>query len=193
MNASQLLCRQLSAVNDILHDLAGDLTPAEWQAQPIPGQNTVGFTAWHVAATTDWAIHTFLRGIPRLAEEEPWRSRILNTCWIPFGMLPDEADAVAAATTPTDVLAYADEVLVAGTGWVSSLSDADLDVVSNDRAHIQTRMAYRLDAYLKEIEDMFSQPRWRVLAGACSGHCRMHLGELELMKRALRGGAPPAT
>src|SRR5258706_13189291 len=75
MHATELLARQFSSVNQILHDLADDLTPDELIARILPRTNLLAFELWHVARTQDWALQTLARGAPELIDEPRWQGR----------------------------------------------------------------------------------------------------------------------
>jgi hypothetical protein len=78
------------------------------------------------------------------------------------------------------VLAYADVVLAESKSWLSTLHDADLDRVPDNRGHLARHPAYRTAAYLTEVENMWKH----TLADVISidiGHARGHLGEARLV------------
>ncbi|MEO8168456.1 MAG: hypothetical protein ABI623_09425, partial [bacterium] len=70
-----------------LVDALRDVTPAEWVARPYAGANLLGFTAWHVPAVQDWALHTWMRGLPELRGRPDLADRPgINPPFAPFGM-----------------------------------------------------------------------------------------------------------
>ena len=63
MRATALLQRQLTSVNGILHDVAGDLTAEESITRIQPHTNLLAFDLWHIARAQDWAAQTLARGV----------------------------------------------------------------------------------------------------------------------------------
>ena len=187
MNAIALLKYQLAGITSILHEVAGDLTTEEWLSRPAPGQNLTGFTLWHIPTTQDWTIQTWIRNVSEVRERPDWAGRGgLNVSRLAFGLTLAEADAVAHATNPADLLAYADAVLAENLPWLETLTEAALDQAPDNRAHLGRHPAYQSPGYRAEVDDMWDQPVWRLLAGACIGHCREHLGEVMGFKEILR-------
>ena len=180
MRAVEVLARQLQLVTAGLQSLATEISPDEWLCRPGPGQNLVGFTVLHIPCTQDWAINTWMRNLDDVRQRPEWAAKLAASQAAPFGMSLAEADEMARAVTPADALAYSDAVLEETVAWLQSLSDDDLENVPETHAHQQRRTAYRSPGYVEEIEGMREQQYWRLLSGACVGHCRGHLGELEL-------------
>ncbi len=183
MDTNAYIAAQLTGATNMMKALLADVTEAEWRSRPAPGQNLFGFTAWHMPATQDWALRVALRGLPMLGSRAEWASRGLGLCPIPFGMPAAEADAVAMATTPADVLAYAGAVLEDALAVLSTLDAAALDAIPP--------ASYRLShsdvpAYREVTANMEGWPAWRLFASPSTGHVRGHLGELDLVKAMLR-------
>jgi DinB superfamily len=187
MDAVTLLRDQLTRVNAILHDVVGDLRPGEWTARAAPGQNRLGFTLWHIPASQDWTVHTWIRNVAEVRDREPWaRVGSLDRLGLAFGMSLVEADAIAEGVGPADTLAYADAVLAEILAWLSPLSDADLARVPDSRAHLTRHPAYGSARYRAEVQGMWDQPLGPLIAGDV-GHGRAHLGEARLVKELVRG------
>ncbi len=185
MDAAALLQQQLRVAHRAIRAAAADISPSEWSAAPFPQANPPGFLAWHMVATQDWALHTWLRGLPDV------RSRLglsgIDPMHGPFGMTATEAEAVARGATPAVVGEYADAVLASGLEWLRTLAPADLDAVPSGRAHVQhVPAAHETDSYLAEIADMYDFPVWRMIAGPCFGHIRDHGGEIRTMLAMMR-------
>ena len=53
MNVSNYLVKQFKNLNGVFRHLASDLTEAEWLARPGLGQNTLGYSVWHIPRTHD--------------------------------------------------------------------------------------------------------------------------------------------
>jgi len=187
MELGTYILRQMEGVNAALRGLIADVSAEEWCSAAGPGMNPVGFTAWHVASIQDWAINTWMRNRETVRSRPEWVARGMMTSFLPFGMSLDTAFELARATSPTDVLAYADAVLEDAGSLLATLSADAFDEVPANKAHLADPR-YNQPGYLNEVADMYEQPYWRLFSGACSGHCRGHLGELELALSIMRGG-----
>ena len=187
MHATELLARQFSSVNQILHDLADDLTPDELIARILPRTNLLAFDLWHVARTQDWALQTLVRGVPELIDEPRWQGRgRLATHGIGVGLSEAEADDLARNLAAADVLAYADAVHQTILTWLSASGDEDLSREPDVPVHLQRYPIYLEPAMREEVPWMFQHPQvWRCLAPAL-GHARDHLAKVELLKLQLR-------
>ena len=185
MDLATYVIRQMEGVRSALGGLIAGVTPDEWAAAAAPGQNPVGFTAWHVPSIQDWAMNTWMRNQPTLRSRPEWAAKGLSESFLPIGMDFDAALAIARATEPVAVLAYADAVLDDARAFLATLRPDDFDRRPPNRAHLADER-YHHPGYLAEIDDMYEQPFWRVFAGACTGHCRAHIGELELALALIR-------
>jgi hypothetical protein len=185
MELSTYIVRQMEGVRSLLGALLADISPAEWITAPAPGQNPIGFTAWHVPSIQDWALHTWMQDLVPVRSRPEWRGRGMMQSFLPIGMSVETACEVSFATDPASVLAYADVVLEAARDFLAALPPATFDELPPNRLHLADDR-YHAPGYLAEIEDMYEQPYWRIFAGACTGHCRGHLGELELGLQLIR-------
>ena len=187
MDAISVLRGQITGVYGLFTSTLKDIAPAEWTARPNAAANLIGFTAWHVPAVQDWALHTWMRGLPDLRGNSSMASRPgINPPFAAFGMSAEEADRIAAAVAPADVLAYADVVHAAAMQLLDGLDDAALDRVPDTRAHGTRLPRHQTPGYLAEVDDMYDLPVWRLLAGPCFGHAREHVGEIRTNLQALR-------
>lgn len=187
MRATTLLAQQCVSVNQILHDLADDLTPDDLTTRVLRQTNLLAFDLWHVARTQDWATQTLARGIPEVIDEPRWQGRgRLVTHGIGVGMTENQADELARSLALSDILAYADAVHQALISWLGILSDDALEDHPDVPAHLARYPVYLEPAMRAEVPWMFTQPPlWRCLAPAI-GHNRDHLAEMDLLKRQLR-------
>jgi hypothetical protein len=187
MRATDLLARQFASVNQILHEVAGDLTPAELTTRVLPETNLLAFDLWHVARTQDWAVQTLARGAPEVVEDPRWQGRgRLATEGIGVGLSAAEADDLARSLALADILEYADAVHQAILGWLGALPDEALDGQPDVPAHLARHPVYLEAAMRAEVPWMFERPPlWRCLNPAL-GHDRDHLAEMDLLKRQLR-------
>ncbi|HEY1390860.1 MAG TPA: DinB family protein [Ktedonobacterales bacterium] len=187
MRATDLLTRQYASVNQILHDVGDDLTPAELTTRVLPRTNLLAFDLWHVARTQDWALQTLVRGVPELIDEPRWQGRgRLATHGIGVGLSEAEADEIARSLTLADILEYADAVHQNLLAWLSTISDDELSREPDVPAQLQRYPVYLEPAMREEVPWMFQRPQvWRCLAPAL-GHARDHLAEMDMLKRQLR-------
>lgn len=185
MRATELLERQFGAVNQILHDLAGDLTAQELTARVLPHTNLLGFDLWHVARTQDWALQTLVRGIPEIISEPRWE-RLLLASGIGVGLSEAQADDLAQQVVLSVILEYADAAHQAIIRWLRKASDRELQRTPDVPQHLARYSVYLEQAMRDEVPWMFERPQvWRCLAPAL-GHVRDHLAEMDLLKRQLR-------
>jgi len=184
MRATELLERQFSSVNQILHDLADNLTPEELVTRALPNTNLIGFDLWHVARTQDWALQTLVRGIPEIISDPRWE-RLLAP-GVGVGLSEAQADNLAQRVTLAEVLDYADTTHLAIVKWLRARSDRELSRTPDVPKHLTRYPIYLEQAMRDEVPWMFERPQvWRCLAPAL-GHVRDHLAEMELLKRQLR-------
>src|SRR5437660_1672460 len=138
MRATELLARQFASVNQILHDLADDLTPDELTTRVLPHTNLLAFDLWHVARTQDWALQTLVHGVPELIDEPRWQGRgRLATHGIGVGLSEAEADDLARTLEGVVVLAYADVAHQAILTWLRASPDEELSREPEVLAHLQ--------------------------------------------------------
>jgi hypothetical protein len=187
MRATDLLQRQLTTVNTILHAIGDDLSDEEWVCRVLPGTNLIAFDLWHVARTQDWAVQTLARGVHEVIADPRWVGRgALATRGIGVGMTLEQADDLAHHINRADVLAYADAVHSAVMEWLATLDDAGLESHPDVLAHYMVFPEYQTPEMRAETPWAFQQPPlWRCLMPAV-GHVRDHLAECDLLKRQMR-------
>jgi hypothetical protein len=191
MRATALLTQQFTSVNQILHDLADDLTPDELTTRTLPNTNLLAFDLWHIARVRDWAVQTMARGIPELIEDPRWQGRsTLATPGIGVGLSLAQADEVARGLTLADILAYADALHEEILTWLSTLPDEALDSRPDVPSRLARHPIYLGAAMREEVPWMYQNPPlWRCLAPAI-GHNRDHLAVIELLKQQMRARQP---
>jgi DinB family protein len=186
MDAVALLTAQWTAVNVALHAMARDLSPDEWAFRIARGQNLLGFTLWHIPASQDWTVQTWVRNVPEVRDRDAWAHSVgFDRLGLAFGITLAGADAIALAVSVDDMLAYADAVLAENVRWLSAVTAGDLDQVPDNRAHLAQRPEYRTPAYLADVQGMWDQVIAEVIA-LDIGHGRAHLGEAGLIKELAR-------
>ena len=187
MDAVSVLRGQITAVYGLFTSTLKDIAPGEWTARPNAGANLIAFTAWHVPAVADWALHTWMRGLPELRTSSELAARAgINPPFAPFGMAIEDADRIGAGVAPAGVLAYADAVYAASMQLLDGLDDTALERVADTRTHGTRLPQHQTPGYLAEVDDMYDMPVWRMLAGPCFGHAREHVGEIRANLQALR-------
>jgi hypothetical protein len=185
VRATELLERQFSSVNQILHDVADDLTPRELTLRVLPHTNLLAFDLWHVARTQDWALQTLVRGVPEIIDEPRWE-RLLLAPGVGVGLSEPQADDLAHHVALVEVLEYADTAHQAILRWLRKVSDRELSRAPDVPKHLTRYPIYLEQAMRDEVPWMFERPQvWRCLAPAL-GHARDHLAEMDLLKRQLR-------
>jgi hypothetical protein len=187
MRATALLQRQLTSVNGILHDFAGDLTAEESITRVLPNTNLLAFDLWHIARAQDWAAQTLARGVEEIIDEPRWRGRgALVTHGIGVGLSEAQADDLAHAVALADLLEYADAAHTTIVQWLDTQPDDALDERPDVPAHLARYPVYLEAAMREEVPWMYEQPPvWRCLAPAI-GHVRDHLAVMDLLKQQLR-------
>jgi hypothetical protein len=185
MRATELLERQFSSVNQILHSVAGDLTAEELVTRALPNTNLLGFDLWHIARTQDWALQTLVRGIPEMISEPGWE-RLALAPGIGVGLSEAQADNLAQRVVLAETLEYADAAHQAISRWLRKVPDRELGRTPDVPQHLARYPVYLERAMRDEVPWMFERPQvWRCLAPAL-GHVRDHLAEMDLIKSQLR-------
>ena len=187
MNMTTFLQNQFSNIQVNYQSIAGDLTDQEWVCRPAPGQNMLGYTAWHIPRTQDFIIQSWIRGLPEVAHSDRW------TCWrslkrLGFGAgIPlAGADEIARTVRRVDVLAYMSAVLQEIMAWLQEMDDTDLDQIPDPARHFSSFPEYQTPEFHEEADDLLNQPVWLLLMRPSIGHVYRHLGELESIKSILR-------
>jgi hypothetical protein len=189
MNTVVYLENQLTNINALLHDIAGDISEQEWRSRPAPNQNMVGYIVWHIPRTQDNFVQLWARGIPEVFHRPDWLHwQQLQRLGIGVGITSQEADEIATTTHLPETLNYADVVHQEILSWLRQISDADLDHTPYATRHLAAFPEYQTEGYHQEINSLFNQPVWNLLMRPCIGHVHRHLGELELAKAVVRAG-----
>lgn len=187
MNLTVYLQKQFANLNGVLHSIADDLTAEEWVARPGPGQNTIGYTVWHMPRTQDNFLQTWIRGQAEVVHSDRWAHwGNLKPLGVGIGITLEESDEITRTVHLPDVLAYADEVHQTITTWLREISEEDLDPVPDARGHLAAFPEYRTPGYLEEVDNLLGLPVWGLLIRPCMGHIHRHLGELEITKDVSR-------
>lgn len=191
MNTVAYLQKQFANMNTALHGLANDLTEEEWVARPAPGQNLLGFTAWHLPRTQDMFVQTWVRGEAEVVHSERWNNwQSLKRLGIGAGISLEEADYVAHFVSKAEVLAYADEVQQTISDWLGTCQEDDFDRLIDFQQRLAAFPEYQTPGFIKDVKHLFDRPVWDILMRPCTAHIYRHQGELEDMKRTVRMAQP---
>ena len=198
VNAIEMLTQLLDTVNLRLHHSADDLLPSELTARAVTGVNTIGFIVWHMARSQDWAVNTAIRDLPEVVTREPWRYSSVAVAGIGTGFDSSEADEVARRVDLPDLLAYADAVHADSVEWLRTQSESLLDEIPDVAAHDARHAEYQTAGFRAEMDsgpehdDAVGRkgglPVWVFLTSGAVTHQHRHLGEVDLIKDAIRRG-----
>jgi hypothetical protein len=187
MDLTTYLQKQFANLNGVFHAIAGDMTDEEWLARPAAGQNTMGYSVWHIPRTQDNFVQTWIRGQAEVFHSDRWAHwHKLRPLGVGIGITLDESDELARFIHCPDVMAYADEVHQTILAWLKEISEEELDQVPDARARLQAFPEYQTPGYLEEVDNLLDLPVWGLLIRPCMGHVHRHLGELEITKDILR-------
>lgn len=190
MDAKVILRAQLEMAQGFVVDLVGSMTRDEWLARAYPSSPMLGFTAWHMPATVDWAVQAWLLDAPELRTRAPFSALPgINPPCTPFGMPGKQADEIARAVSRDDVVAYARATFGAAIAWLDAASDGELTAPTDAVERLTSQAYQRAPGYIEEAEWMRGFPAWRMLVSPCYGHIRGHLGEMDAALTALRSRA----
>jgi DinB superfamily len=187
MNINAYLQKQFNNLNAVFHSIVDDLTDEEWVTRPAPGQNTLGYTAWHMPRTQDNFVQAWIRGTAEVAHADRWMQwQPLRRLGIGVGITLDEADEIARSVRRADVSDYADAVHQSVLAWLGEVRESDLEQVPAARGYLSAFPEYQTHGYMEEVNNLYDLPVWGLLIRPCMGHIHRHLGELDVMKTVLR-------
>lgn len=187
MRSTDLIRQQLNGVHRMFHEVAENLSEAEWTLHALPDTNVIGFTLWHLPRIQDWAVQTAIRGVPEVICDPRWqRLGDPEAIGVGVGVSLEEADSIARSVTRADVCAYADAVHDEIMAWLDTLDDDSLDAVPDFERHHREHPIYQQPGFRAEIAHLIGAPTWRYLTGPCFGHWRGHFGELEILIQVMR-------
>lgn len=173
--------------NARMNNVAQSLRPEEWTQRVVPNTNLPAFTLWHCARATDGTINFLLRGVPEVAERDPWRSdRVISHRGAGTGFTLAEADDLAGRVSVERVLTYAADVRADAAAWLKTVDDEYLDTIPDYIARRDASPVYGTPAYVESMRDLDGQPVWRHLITTCYSHVWSHLEEVVLLVGAQR-------
>jgi hypothetical protein len=186
VQATRLIAGQLNAVNFLLHDLVGRIEADDWLRRAAPTTNVPAFTLWHVARVLDSSVQMSIRGEPELIESEPWASKTWARQSTGVGYSIAQADELAAAVVPDELVEYADASRASTNQWLKSITDEVLEAECKVIEHVTKHPAYNYPANLAAIAWTAGRPVWAVMSIACFAHTWGHLEEMALLAVASR-------
>lgn len=187
MDVPAYLTKQNKNFNGVLHHLAGDISEEEWLLRLGAGENTVGYTVWHIPRTQDHFLQMWIRGEAEVVMNDRWAHwACLKPAGIGVGITMAQSDEIARTASLVDTLAYADQVHQELLAWLEGINENALDFVPNVKERLRAYPEYQTPGYLEEVGNLFELPVWSLLISPCMGHLHRHLGELEITKDLLR-------
>lgn len=189
MQASRLLSSQLNAVNHQLHELAGWMQADDWLRRSVPGTSLPAFTFWHIPRVIDTTVNMGIRGLPELISSQPWAAKRWARPEGGVGYTEEEADELAAAVVPAEVLAYADALRSNVSQWLKTVTDEELEAPNELANHTRASGAYTRPEVGEAIAPLAGQPVWLVLSITCYAHCWAHIEEIKLLASVGRAEA----
>jgi hypothetical protein len=188
MKGTDVLRMQLQGSCDMVAGHAREAADI-WLTRAFESASLPGFALWHCARVVDWGVHAVVRDVPEVGEAPQWRDRIRYDLGHGAGLTREQADEAARTVSPDSIAAYAGALRDSITGWIGTISDADLDRPADVRKATQRNPLYAAPAAWEEVEGLHGIPVWQVLVRPSVSHVRMHMGELELLGTLLREAA----
>jgi DinB family protein len=187
LNTISLLRAQLDGSFDLINEVAGETSDAEWTAQVLPDMNPPGFTLWHCARCIDWAVNCEIRGVPEVADQPRWKGRLAQDGWFGYDVSLEKACQVAATVSRPVLVEYAGDLRANVTSWLDTIAEDDLDGEPDLEKNYRSNGTYMAVPLLQTwIKEDAGTPTWRLLTGACIGHVRTHTGEVRALNQILR-------
>ncbi|GAA2541533.1 DinB family protein [Winogradskya consettensis] len=151
MKTNELLAEIHGRLPDLVKGAVKDLTPEQLATAPAPGANTVGWLVWHLARGQDSQIADLL-GEDQIYETGTWAAS--------FGLKPDPSDTGYGHTPdqvtqvrPTSskaLIDYYEAVHARTAGYLSGLTDKDLDRIADDAWDPPVTLGVRLISILDD-------------------------------------------
>ncbi|HKR99105.1 MAG TPA: hypothetical protein VJU79_06275 [Candidatus Dormibacteraeota bacterium] len=185
MDGIDVLGLQLATSCKLVTEKVAEAEPY-WTRRGFAGASLPGFIVWHCARIIDWGVNTVVRDVPELAAQPEWRERVHYAMGHGAGLTEAQADELAAAVQPQDVIDYAAALREEIRGWLSETTAAELDAVPDLRARNQDHPLYRTPEAWEEIKWLEGIPAWHFLTRPTISHIRVHSGELDTLLQLFR-------
>ncbi len=145
MRSADLLADGLSRVREVVHDVAGGLSPEQLAFRPQPGANSIGWLIWHLTRVQDDHVAD-VAGTAQVWTADGWAERFglpLGHGETGYGHSAGEAGQVRVRSA--DLLTgYHDAVYEASLRFVRTITDADLDRIVDTRWDPPVSLGIRL-------------------------------------------------
>jgi Protein of unknown function (DUF664) len=145
MKSADLLIDGLGRVREVVHEVTGGLTPAQLAYRPGPAANSIGWLIWHLTRVQDDHVAD-AGGCKQTWAKDGWAARFelpSDYTATGYGHSPEQAGAIRPPSS--DVLtAYHDAVHAQSVEFISTLTDADLDRIVDERWDPPVSLGVRL-------------------------------------------------
>src|SRR5258706_14444757 len=118
------------------------MEPEDWLRRSVPGTSLSAFTFWHIPRVIDTTVNMGIRGVPELISSQPWAAKRWARPEGGVGYTEEEADELAAAVVPAEVLAYADALRSNVSQWLQTGTDDELEAPNAMIDHTRASGAY---------------------------------------------------
>jgi len=145
MKSAELLIDGLVRVREVVHDVASGLTAAQLDYRPGPAANSIGWLIWHLTRVQDDHI-AGVGGYDEAWIKDGWADRFglpSDYTAIGYGQSPEQA-AVIKPPSADVLIDYHDAVHAQSVSYVSTLTDADLDRIVDERWDPPVTLGVRL-------------------------------------------------
>jgi DinB family protein len=189
VQANRMISTQLNAVNFRLHEVAASMQPDDWLRRSVPGTNLPAFTFLHIPRAIDSTVNMGIRGVPEVIDSQPWAAKRWARPEVGVGYTEAEADQLATAVVPEEVLEYADAVRSQVSQWLKTITDEELEAPNSVMDRARETPAYKRPEVQEAIAPLVGMPVWLILSITCYAHCWAHLEEIRLLAGVGRAGA----
>jgi uncharacterized damage-inducible protein DinB len=145
VNASEILLDAFGRLPELVHRAVRGLTPEQLYQAPAHGANTIAWLVWHLARIQDDHIAEVM-DVEQIWAAGRWAQRFglpAGTIDTGYGHSPAEVDTVRPPDAQT-LMDYYEAVHQRTVAYVSTLSDADLDRIVDDRWDPPVTLGVRL-------------------------------------------------
>lgn len=192
MDIKSLVQFQLNGSYRLISELAGEASDEEWRSRAHPNGSLIGFTVWHCARITDWAVNCVLRGAPELADHPEWSDVGVPGALFGAGISHEVADSVPFQVSRERLTAYVNAMREDAIQWLAAAPPEELDGVTDLKARHVSKPEYMEAECWSEIESLHGIPKWQFLVRPSVSHIRIHYGEVSGQLEAMRSGAAAA-
>ena len=144
VNISELLTESFSRVGEVLNRAVGGLSLDELTYRPDPGANTIAWLAWHAGRGEDAQVAD-VAGVEQVWRAQGWADRFdlpFDRAASGYGQSAEEVGQVRASAEL--LLGYYDAVAQQTAAYLQRLTEADLDVVVDERWDPPVTLGVRL-------------------------------------------------